>query len=316
MTKNFIFKLLSLALSLSLTASLFVLSASAYSGDANLNGDELTASTRSVSNERARVNMSVKGISKTGLWNYTSVPIVYNGKALGLKAYMINGTYYMPLRNFISAATDMKSSYSSATRTTSVWGESLNLSASDGSYVIYANDRALFDTTPAKIMSDGRMYIPARTLAKALGLRMTVSSHGLSLDGKVTPLLHASRYYDPDSVLWLSRIISAESRGEPLLGQIAVGNVIINRTRSRDFPNTIWGVIFDRKYGIQFSPVANGTIYNTPTYSATLAAKIALEGFTLSDEILYFLAPKHASSSWIVSSRDYAFTIQNHEFYA
>ena len=90
--------------------------------------------------------------------------------------------------------------------------------------------------------------------------------------GAYSPLAPASKFYRPDEVLWLSRIIIAESRGESLLGQIAVGNVVLNRVKSRDFPNTIYGVIFDRKYGVQFTPVANGTIYNTPGYTETLAA--------------------------------------------
>jgi N-acetylmuramoyl-L-alanine amidase len=90
----------------------------------------------------------------------------------------------------------------------------------------------------------------------------------------------------------------------------------MNRVSSELFPNTIWGVIFDRKYGVQFSPVANGTIYDAPSYSSILAAKICLEGFSVSDEILYFLAPRYATSSWISQNRDYVFTVENHEFYA
>jgi N-acetylmuramoyl-L-alanine amidase len=66
---------------------------------------------------------------------------------------------------------------------------------------------------------------------------------------------------------------------------------------------------------VQFSPVADGTIYNTPTYTATLAAKICLEGTSLSDNAMYFLNPKTAQSSWIVQNRKYAYTIGNHYFF-
>lgn len=51
----------------------------------------------------------------------------------------------------------------------------------------------------------------------------------------------------PPDLYWLSRIISAESRGESLKGQIAVGNVVLNRVEEDDFPDTIPAVIFDRK---------------------------------------------------------------------
>ena len=116
-------------------------------------------------------------------------------------------------------------------------------------------------------------------------------------------------------MFWLGRIIHAESRGEPLLGQIAAGNVVMNRVRSRYYPNTIYGVIFDRKYGVQFSPVLDGSIYNTPTYNCTLAAKIVLEGFDTSGGALFFLEPQHSTSSWIPKNRPYFFTIGKHDFY-
>lgn len=278
--------------------------------------NEASVSTAEHLNEtRSKTYLSVMGISNTNTRAYSSVPITRNGASLNLNSLIINGTYYIPLRNFINYTTNMSVSYSNVTKTITVSGGGLYLTASDGSYVVYANDRALFELTPARLMSDGKIYIPAKTVAKALGLRLSATSSSLEFSGTVSPLTSASRYYDTDSVLWLSRIISAESRGEPLIGQIAVGNIIMNRVKSPIFPNTIWGVIFDRKYGVQFSPVANGTIYNTPVYTATLAAKICLEGFSLSDDILYFLNPRHSTSSWITSNRPYLFTVQNHEFY-
>ncbi len=272
--------------------------------------------TSSYENTRTtKNNLGVLGISNTSVGSYKSIQVSRNGKSIGTRALFINGTYYIPLREFISKTTSMKITYSQSTKTLTVSGGGLYMSASDGAYAIYANDRVLFDITPAKIMSDGRMYIPAKTLAKALGLNMKMGSV-LDFSGAVNPLVHASKFYAEDEVYWLSRIISAESRGEPLVGQIAVGNVVMNRVKSKSFPNTIWGVVFDRKYGVQFSPVANGTIYNSPAYTSVLAAKIVLEGFSLSEDIIYFIAPRHATSSWITSSRPYRFTIKNHEFYA
>ena len=187
---------------------------------------------------------------------------------------------------------------------------------SDGAYALYAGGRVFFSHTPSVILSDGRMYVPATTLAKALSLAYTRTDTGVLLSGKVAPAVSGDKYYAEDAVYWLARIISSESRGESLIGQIAVGNVVLNRVRSSDFPNTIWGVIFDRKYGVQFSPVANGTIYDTPNATCVLAAKICLDGFTVSDRIMYFLRPSASTSSWIVQNREYLFTIGNHYFFA
>ena len=128
-------------------------------------------------------------------------------------------------------------------------------------------------------------------------------------------LEHGDTFYDSDIVYWLSRIISAESRGEPFRGQIAVGNVVMNRTEDGSFPDTVYGVIFDRKYGTQFSPVATGSIYNDPTDSSVRAAKVVLEGVEVVDNALYFCADRVNKGSWMAKNREYIETIGNHVFY-
>ena len=191
----------------------------------------------------------------------------------------------------------------------------VRISATDGNYAVMANDRPLFAMSPSVIMSDGRMYIPANAFAKALGFSIDVYNNALSFSGGPKPLKPAAEYYREDEVFWLARIIHAESEGEPLIGKIAVGNVVLNRVRSGYYPNTIYGVIFDRKYGVQFSPILNGAIYNSPNYASYLAAKICLEGFDLSEGAFFFLRPELSSSSWIPDSREYLFTVGKHDFY-
>ena len=128
-------------------------------------------------------------------------------------------------------------------------------------------------------------------------------------------MVKADSAYDYEDLYWLARIISAEAKGESFTGQIGVGTVVLNRVRSKEFPNTVKGVVFDKKYGTQFTPVANGTVYNTPTNSSVVAAKMCLDGYTLSNSVLYFVNPSIATSSWIQNHRKYAFRIGNHEFY-
>ncbi|MBQ7314828.1 MAG: cell wall hydrolase [Clostridia bacterium] len=230
---------------------------------------------------------------------------------------LIGDTTYVALRAFGDAYGGTVS-YRSDTRTATVRADGLTLTASDGGYVVYANGRTLFADTPCVILSDGRMYAPVRTMAKAYGLTVEwqASTRTVRLHGTMTPLADASVYYRADDVYWLSRIISAESGGEPLLGQIAVGCVVLNRRDSADFPSTIWGVIFDRTYGTQFTPAATGTVYRTPSAQSVLAAKICLEGYSLDGDILFFLEPNKSTSSWIPRSRRYCFSIGHHDFYA
>jgi N-acetylmuramoyl-L-alanine amidase len=119
-----------------------------------------------------------------------------------------------------------------------------------------------------------------------------------------------------DDIFWLARIIHAESQGEPYIGKVAVGNVVMNRVNSKQFPNTIYGVIFEYFQGIpQFSPVADGTIYNNPSAECLKAAEEAYWGSKPVGNALYFFNPKKAAGSWIVNNRQYITTIGNHAFY-
>jgi len=103
--------------------------------------------------------------------------------------------------------------------------------------------------------------------------------------------------------------------GEPYEGKLAVANCIINRKRNKDFPDTIKGVIFDRNWGVQYTPVANGTIYNNPSGDSIKAATAALEGTNNIGESLYFLNPRKATNNWIIKNRRFYRTIKNHDFY-
>ena len=55
-----------------------------------------------------------------------------------------------------------------------------------------------------------------------------------------------------DDKILLARAIFAEAAGELYSGKVAVGWVVRNRVESKKFPNTYWGVIFQRA---QFSGV-------------------------------------------------------------
>jgi len=161
-------------------------------------------------------------------------------------------------------------------------------------------------------IKDGHTYVPLRTLCQALGYDISWNSvlNGVSVvTGESTPS------YSQDDLYWLSRIISAESQGEPLNGQIAVGNVVLNRVASSEFPNTIRGVIFDTRDGVQFEPVSNGTVYDEPTALSVAAAKAALSGTSVVGSCLYFFSPALSKGQWIVSHRTYCTTIGCHRFY-
>lgn len=119
-----------------------------------------------------------------------------------------------------------------------------------------------------------------------------------------------------DELYWLSRIIHAEAGAEPYNGKVAVGSVILNRVASSDFPNTIKGVIFEYYKGIpQFSPVADGTIYNTPSEESVQASVDSLNGVKPVGNSTYFFNPDKAEGKWIKNNKTYVVRIGDHVFY-
>ena len=248
---------------------------------------------------------------------YTPVNVYYQGRQILVKeSAIIDSVTYVPVRAFSEYMGAESVSWNAKSRTATVKKGSISINITDGATYIEASGRILYSPTGVKNIND-RLFVPIRPLASAL-------SHDVEWDGVTRSVLltesasafvSGDRFYNETDLYWLSRIISAEARGEPMQGKIAVGNVVLNRKASSSYPNTVHGVIFDRKYGTQFSPVSYGTIYNAPTAESIVAAKICLEGYSISNEILFFVNPKYATSNWISNNRPFAFRIGNHYFF-
>jgi len=118
-----------------------------------------------------------------------------------------------------------------------------------------------------------------------------------------------------EDLYWLSRIVHAESQGESFEGKLAVANCVLNRVKSTQYPNTVKEVIFDTKYGVQYQPTSNGTIYQTPDESSVKAAKEALSGVNPIGDCLFFFNPAIATNFWISENRQLYKIIGNHHFY-
>ena len=116
--------------------------------------------------------------------------------------------------------------------------------------------------------------------------------------------------YNQNDVSLLARVISAEARGEPYTGQVAVGAVILNRVESPSFPNTIAGVIYQPG---AFTCLTDGQFNQPVADSAKRAAQDALNGWDPTNGSIYYYNPKTAISQWI-RSRPILLRIGNHVF--
>lgn len=112
----------------------------------------------------------------------------------------------------------------------------------------------------------------------------------------------------------LARLVSAEAKGEPYAGKVAVATVVLNRLDHPDFPNSVRDVIYQIDGGhYAFTPVANGAI-NTPADAESKKAVMEALSFRgQGNGSLYFYNPKTSSSKWILS-RPVTVQIGNHVF--
>lgn len=247
----------------------------------------------------------------------TGIALYIDGTRYSGKTFLYRDTTYVGIREFTGAIAGANITWNEKTSTATAKTAAVTVTATKGKEYISANGRYLWAKTGI-IIREGTMYVPVRPLAAAYGatVEWDAGTRSVKVKKGSGAILSGSKYYNADEVYWLSKIINAESRGEPMLGKIAVGNVVLNRVRSKDYPNTIYGVIFDRKYGVQFSPVSDGSIHLEPDADSVIAAKLCLEGYTVSKSILFFINPKIATSMWVTTSRPFEVSIGRHDFYA
>lgn len=246
-----------------------------------------------------------------------SYKIILDGQEYEGKAFTENGIAYVSLREFACTVDNSVVSWDGDTMTSTVTTDSLELYATVGEYYIDANGRILW-CEDGVFTREGILYVPLRQAAQAFGFDTDydAETHATTLTRLRGSIIPADEYYDEDELYWLSQIIHAESQGEPFLGKLAVGSVILNRVDSEEFPDTIYDVIFDDEHGVQFTPTTNGEINKPAGEESIMAAKICLEDTRLSEEILYFLNESIATNFWVVENCRYVLTIGDHTFYA
>lgn len=139
---------------------------------------------------------------------------------------------------------------------------------------------------------DGRIYVPMDYLSELFEFDYswdeneltTKISHPLMT---VTPdeIVNRGNYSEED-LLWLARIVDIEARGGSVMKKTAVANVVLNRVADPRFPDTIYGVIFQRG---QFPPAYYSSFATLqPRETSFTGAKRAMLGIQVAEDCLYF----------------------------
>ena len=137
----------------------------------------------------------------------------------------------------------------------------------------------------------------------------TLNSLGITSSGGESTQTSSSA--NKNDTYILAKMRSAEARGEPFEGQVAVGAVILNRVKHPSFPNTISGVLYESG---AFSALSDGQYYNeTIADSAYRAADLAMKGWDPSGGAIYYFNPKKTSNAFMWS-RPVLTVIGSHRF--
>lgn len=247
-----------------------------------------------------------------------SMPVYIDG-LLSARAYVSGEAVFLPPEAVCAAAgLSMSWSEDNGTLTLSVPGAVLTGHKDDGYFE--ADGRYIYAPDGWLVKGDV-LYLPSDAVERLFGVKINVSEKRdrleLSTD-KLSVISGGANYYelnyDAELLYWLPQIINAEAKFEPLAGQIGVGNVVMNRLSSPDFPDTIFEVIYDTEHTVQFEPISTGGIFQEPTEQATIAAYLCLEGYSTVGGSLYFVNPDYGSG-WFDSSLELVETIGHHNFY-
>ena len=254
---------------------------------------------------------------------YERVPVYYN-ELMVARAYRAGDVVYLAPEDIcyclgLEAKTEFWQE--GGERFVSVSAPGLALNARQDSDFLAVNGRYLYNPDDY-ITMDGRAYFPLDQMALAFSLRCVFfdAERRLALDfSKAEILTGGPDYYEDrfgaDNLLWLSRIISSESIGQPMAGKIGVGNVVLNRVQSDVYPNSIFSVIFDTMHGFQFQPVYNKSIYQTASEDSVVAACLCLEGYNTVGDSLFFVNPQRTDDTWFRAAKQLVASIGDHDFY-
>jgi len=288
--------------------------------------DEALAATEQVEREAMRANLrALQPVTRTvpvgldvqnatGSVECSFVPAYVDG-VFGGYSYVVNGAAYFSIDDYCSMIDfDCTIEQQDASKVVyTAAGAPMELAANAKSFT--ANGRYIQVKSGIPAM-DGKLLLPLDTLEKLFGAKAEYDAEtsAVTVDTASKQLIESGEsYYARQDIYWLSRIIYAEANGQPFDGMIGVGNVVLNRVNSARFPNSVEAVVFEPG---QFTPVDNGSIYNTPSEDAVLAAKMCIDGVNTVGNSLFFLNPSIADASWFNSALSYVTTIGGHAFYA
>ncbi len=199
--------------------------------------------------------------------------------------------------------------------------ELIDLHTVKGDSYIIVNGRYLYSPIDFVCLRDD-VYFPEDVICKMFNVQITAPDMPDTLKADISKicLIQGGEYYydvtfSGDDIYWLSHIIQAEADTQPIDGMIGVGNVVLNRVSSEQFPNSVFDVIFEYQNTAQFTPKTSTALSRTVSDKVRIATYLCLEGYNTVGHSLFFQNPLLADTSWISQTREFAVRIGDVDFY-
>lgn len=237
---------------------------------------------------------------------YAVVTVTLDGEEVtDFSALLRNGTSYLPFEEGIKLF-QPQVEVSCEDGVYIAQAEGFYMTARAGDAYLVVNERYLYIASRLpKRAADGMVLIPSRLLSKALGLEVNWTRK-VEFTSVGSPLSAEDRPYSDEDLDLISRVITHESGNQSLEGKMAVGNVILNRVESGQFPNSVSEVIYQKN---QFPGATNAK----PNAESILAARLVLEGANVVPGAYFFNGVGKAC--WASRNKKLLYTIGGHAFY-
>jgi len=144
------------------------------------------------------------------------------------------------------------------------------------------------------VIRNGHTMVPLRVIAETMSCQVAweartrtvlITKENLEIEDQYKVVYT----YTEEDLLWLARISYIEGFDIGYEAKLAVANVVLNRVKSPIFPDTIYEVIFETAYTVQFPPAHRKDFKDlVPSEESWLAARDALEGNNNIEGCLYF----------------------------
>lgn len=272
-------------------------------------------------------------------WTNAAKGITINGKQVAsMPLRNVNGVPYCAVKFFFESVLTSPNVYwankGSNVSGTTAYGEKLTFFAQPGTQYMQVNGQSIYVPNGIK-MYDGYTIAPIEQLAAVFqgsvcsydwgvnlyqvttGAYLSTASYQQPAAASTyqqtaanTASYQPAGYYDAQALDLIARIINSEAGSMSLEGKVSVGNVIMNRVYSSEFPNTVYGVIYQPN---QFTVVNTARFSANPSEQSIAAAKMVLDGVNYVPGAVFYNVS--GLNSWASRNRTYLMSFAGHDFY-